>query len=126
MARIKRGVHKRKHRRKVLEAASGYRGARSRRFKAAKEQLLHSMTYSYRDRRDRKGQFRRLWIARINAGAREHGISYNRFIEGLRKAGVEVDRKILAELAVNEPETFASLVATAKSHQSQQEPAPSA
>ena len=120
MARVKRGVHKRKHRRKVLEAASGYRGARSRQFKAAKEQLLHSMSYSYRDRRDKKRQFRRLWIARINAAARENGISYNRFIEGLRKAELEVDRKILAELAVNDPATFTSLVEIAKA---QQEPA---
>ncbi|HEX2259729.1 MAG TPA: 50S ribosomal protein L20 [Actinomycetota bacterium] len=114
MARVKRGVHKRKHRRKVLAAASGYRGARSRRFKVAKEQLLHSMSYSYRDRRDRKGQFRRLWIVRINAAARNNGISYSRLMEGLQKAGVEVDRKMLAELAVNDPATFAALVETAK------------
>jgi large subunit ribosomal protein L20 len=114
MARVKRGVHKRKHRRKVLAAASGYRGARSRRFKVAKEQLLHSMSYSYRDRRDRKGQFRRLWIVRINAAARNNGISYSRLMEGLQKAGVEVDRKMLAELAVNDPTTFAALVETAK------------
>jgi large subunit ribosomal protein L20 len=114
MARVKRGVHKRKHRRKVLAAASGYRGARSRRFKVAKEQLLHSMSYSYRDRRDRKGQFRRLWIVRINAAARNNGISYSRLMEGLQKAGVEVDRKMLAELAVNDPATFAALVKTAK------------
>jgi large subunit ribosomal protein L20 len=114
MARIKRGVHKRKHRRKVLAAASGYRGARSRRFKVAKEQLLHSMSYAYRDRRDRKGEFRRLWIVRINAAARSNGISYSRFIEGLQRAGVEVDRKMLAELAVNDPATFSALVETAK------------
>lgn len=114
MSRVKRGVHRRKHHRKVLEAASGYRGARSRRFKVAKEQLLHSLTYAYRDRRDRKGQFRRLWIARINAAARQNGMSYNRFIEGLTKAGVEVDRKVLAELAVSDPAAFASLVEVAK------------
>ncbi|MDQ4148674.1 MAG: 50S ribosomal protein L20 [Actinomycetota bacterium] len=114
MARVKRGVHKRKHRRKVLAAAAGYRGARSRRFKVAKEQLLHSLSYAYRDRRDRKGQFRRLWIARINAGARSNGISYSRFIEGLNKAGVELDRKVLAELAINDPAAFAALVETAK------------
>lgn len=114
MARVKRGVHKRKHRRKVLEAASGYRGARSRRFKVAKEQLLHSMSYAYRDRRDRKGEFRRLWIVRINAAARSNGISYSRLIEGLQRAGVEVDRKMLAELAVNDPATFTALVETAK------------
>lgn len=114
MARVKRGVHKRKHRRKVLAAASGYRGARSRRFKVAKEQLLHSMHYAYRDRRDRKGQFRRLWIVRINAAARSNGISYSRLMEGLQKAGVEVDRKVLAELAVNDPGAFTELVETAK------------
>ena len=114
MARVKRAVNARKHHRKVLEQASGYRGARSRRFKVAKEQLLHSLTYAYRDRRDRKGQFRRLWIARINAAARANGMSYNRFIEGLTKAGVEVDRKVLAELAVSDPATFASLVEVAK------------
>lgn len=117
MARIKRGVQKHKRRRKVLEAASGYRGARSRHFKAAKEQLLHSWTYAYRDRRDRKGQFRRLWIARINAAARVNGMSYNRFIEGLNVAEIEVDRKILAELAVNDPAAFTSLVEAAKQHQ---------
>lgn len=120
MARVKRGVHKRKHRRAVLEAASGYRGARSRRFKAAKEQLLHSMSYSYRDRRDRKGQFRRLWIARINAAARANGIPYNRFISGLKAAGVELDRKVLAELAVTDPAAFTTLADLAKQ---QQEPA---
>ena len=90
MARVKRGVHKRKHHRKVLEAAAGYRGVRSRHFRAAKEQMLHSLTYAYRDRRDKKGQFRRLWIAKINAGARSHGMSYSRFMEGLHRAGVEV------------------------------------
>ncbi|HEU5004375.1 MAG TPA: 50S ribosomal protein L20 [Actinomycetota bacterium] len=116
MARVKRGVHKRKHRRKVLEAASGYRGVRSRHFRAAKEQMLHSLTYAYRDRKDRKGQFRRLWIARINAGARAHGMSYSRFMEGLGRAGVELDRKVLADLAMNEPEAFADLVEVARSH----------
>jgi large subunit ribosomal protein L20 len=114
VARVRRGVHKRKHRRKVLAAASGYRGARSRRFKVAKEQLLHSMSYAYRDRRDRKGEFRRLWIVRINAAARANGISYSRLIEGLQRAGVEIDRKMLAELAVNDPPAFAALVETAK------------
>lgn len=116
MARVKRGVHKRKHRRKVLEAASGYRGVRSRHFRAAKEQMLHSLTYAYRDRRDRKGQFRRLWIARINAGARAHGMSYSRFMEGLGRAGVELDRKVLADLAMNEPGAFADLVEVARQH----------
>ena len=123
MARVKRGVHKRKHRRKVLEAASGYRGVRSRHFRAAKEQMLHSLTYAYRDRKDRKGQFRRLWIARINAGARSHGMSYSRFMEGLAKAGVELDRKVLADLAMNEPGAFADLVEVARAHSAPAEPA---
>ncbi len=112
--RVKRGVHKRKHRRKVLEQASGYRGSRSRHFKPAKEQMLHSLTYAYAHRKDRKGQFRRLWIARINAAARINGISYNRLIDGLRKAEVDVDRKILADLAVNDPAAFAALAEVAK------------
>jgi large subunit ribosomal protein L20 len=114
MARVKRGVHKRKHRRKVLEAASGYRGVRSRHFRAAKEQLLHSLTYAYRDRRDKKGSFRRLWIARINAAARSHGMSYSRFINGLHRGGVEIDRKILADLAVSDPTAFEALVEVAR------------
>ena len=114
MARVKRGVTKRKHRRAVLEEARGYRGARSRHFKAAKEQLLHSYTYAYRDRRDRKGQFRRLWIARINAAARSNGISYNRLIDGLNKAGIDLDRKMLADLAVNDPAAFKALAEIAK------------
>lgn len=114
MARIKRGVHKRKHRRKVLAAASGYRGARSRRFRVAKEQMLHSLSYAYRDRRDRKGQFRRLWVARINAAARANGITYSRMISGLKRAGVEVDRKVLADLAVTDPKAFSSLVEVAR------------
>jgi large subunit ribosomal protein L20 len=114
VARVKRSVHKRKHRREVLEAASGYHGARSRRFRVAKEQLKHSLTYAYRDRRDRKGQFRRLWIVRISAAARLNGVSYNRLMEGLRKAGVEVDRKVLAHLAVTDPAAFTSLADAAK------------
>ncbi|MBW3590668.1 MAG: 50S ribosomal protein L20 [Actinobacteria bacterium] len=114
MARVKRAVHSRKHRREVMSAASGYRGARSRRFRVANEQLLHSMTYAYRDRKDRKSQFRRLWITRINAAARINGISYSRFMEGLNKAGVEVDRKMLADLAINDQAAFASLAATAR------------
>lgn len=114
MARVKGGVHSRKHRKAVLAAASGYRGARSRHYRVAHEQLLHSLTYAYRDRRDRKGQFRRLWIARINAAARANGISYSRFIEGLSKAGIEVDRKILADMAVNDATTFAALAGAAK------------
>lgn len=97
-----------------MSAASGYRGARSRRFRVANEQLLHSMTYAYRDRKDRKSQFRRLWITRINAAARINGISYSRFMEGLNKAGIEVDRKMLADLAINDQAAFASLAATAR------------
>jgi large subunit ribosomal protein L20 len=113
MARVKRSVNAHKKRREVLEQASGYRGQRSRLYRKAKEQLLHSSVYAYRDRRARKGDFRKLWIARINAAARAEGMTYNRFISGLKTAGVEVDRKILADLAVAEPEAFAALVKTA-------------
>lgn len=114
MARIKRGERKRKRRGRVLAAASGYRGARSRRFRLAKEQLIHSGVYAYRDRRDRKGQFRRLWITRTSAGARAQGLSYSRLISGLRRAEVEIDRKILADLAIHDPPAFASLVELAR------------
>ena len=114
MARVKRAVNAHKKRRVVLERASGYRGQRSRLYRKAKEQVTHSLVYSYNDRRKKKGDFRRLWIQRINAGARAHGLTYNRFIQGLREAGVEVDRKILAELAVNDAPAFAALVETAK------------
>lgn len=114
MARVKRAVNAHKKRRVVLERASGYRGQRSRLYRKAKEQVTHSFVYSYRDRRARKGEFRRLWIQRINAGARQNGLTYNRFIQGLNLAGVEVDRRILAELAVNEPAAFAALVETAR------------
>ena len=114
MARVKRAVNAQKKRRTTLEMASGYRGQRSRLYRKAKEQMLHSMTYAYRDRRARKGDFRQLWITRINAAARENGLTYNRFIQGLKTAGVEVDRKILADLAVTDAPTFASLVETAK------------
>src|SRR5215831_1443476 len=106
MARVKRAVNAHKKRRVVLERASGYRGQRSRLYRKAKEQQLHSMTYAYRDRKDRKGAFRRLWIQRINAAARAEGMTYNRFIQGLGLAGIEVDRKILADLAVNDVATF--------------------
>ena len=102
MARVKRAVNAHKKRRTILEQASGYRGQRSRLYRKAKEQVLHSMQYAYRDRKDRKGDFRQLWITRINAGARANGMTYNRLIQGLRLAGVEVDRKILADLAVND------------------------
>ncbi|MBB4932502.1 large subunit ribosomal protein L20 [Lipingzhangella halophila] len=114
MARVKRALNAKKKRRVVLERASGYRGQRSRLYTKAKEQMLHSMTYSYRDRKDRKGQFRRLWIQRINAGARANGLTYNRFMQGLKASGVDVDRRMLAELAVNDEAAFAALVETAK------------
>ncbi|MCC6497212.1 MAG: 50S ribosomal protein L20 [Propionibacteriaceae bacterium] len=117
MARVKRSVNAHKKRREVLDQASGYRGQRSRLYRKAKEQLLHSYTYAYRDRRARKGDFRALWIQRINAAARAEGMTYNRFINGLKNAGVEVDRKILAELAVNDAPTFAALVEVAKANQ---------
>ncbi|WP_299037391.1 50S ribosomal protein L20 [uncultured Pseudokineococcus sp.] len=110
MARVKRAVNAQKKRREVLERASGYRGQRSRLYRKAKEQVTHSLVYSYRDRKARKGDFRRLWIQRINAGARAHGMTYNRFIQGLKVAGVEVDRRMLAELAVNDEAAFAALV----------------
>ena len=114
MARVKRAINAHKKRRSMLEAASGYRGQRSRLYRKAKEQLLHSMQYAYRDRRDRKGDFRQLWITRINAGARANGMTYNRLIQGLRLAGVEVDRKILADLAVTDPTAFAAVVEVAR------------
>ena len=116
MARVKRAVNAQKKRRVTLERASGYRGQRSRLYRKAKEQVTHSLVYSYRDRRARKGEFRKLWIQRINAGARAHGMTYNRFIQGLKAAGVEVDRKILADMAVNDTATFASLVELAKAN----------
>jgi large subunit ribosomal protein L20 len=114
VARIKRSVHAKKKRREILAAAKGYTGSRRKRVRLAKEQLLHSGMYAYRDRRDRKAQFRRLWIARINAAVRPHGLSYSRFVHGLQRAGVEVDRKILADLAVHDPAAFAQLVEEAK------------
>jgi large subunit ribosomal protein L20 len=114
VARVKRAVNAHKKRRVVLERASGYRGQRSRMYRKAKEQMLHSMNYSYRDRRARKGDFRSLWIQRINAAARANGMTYNRFIQGLKAAEIEVDRKHLAELAVSEPTAFAALVELAR------------
>jgi large subunit ribosomal protein L20 len=114
VARVKRAVNAQKKRRTTLERASGYRGQRSRLYRKAKEQVTHSMTYSYRDRRARKGDFRRLWIQRINAAVRAEGMTYNRFIQGLHAAGVEVDRRMLAELAVSDSAAFAALVATAR------------
>jgi large subunit ribosomal protein L20 len=116
MARVKRAVNAHKKRRVVLERASGYRGQRSRLYRKAKEQVTHSLVYSYNDRKKRKGDFRKLWIQRINAGARANGLTYNRFIQGLKAAGVEVDRKILADLAVNDVPAFVALVETAKAN----------
>lgn len=114
MARVKRGVHAKKKHKAVLEKAKGYYGDRSRTFRSANEQVLHSGQYAFRDRRARKGEFRSLWIQRINAGCRQHGMSYSRLIAGLHKAGVQVDRKILADLAVNDAAAFAKLVETAR------------
>src|SRR5215203_6156609 len=110
MARVKRAVNAHKKRRVILERAEGYRGQRSRLYRKAKEQVTHSLVYAYRDRRAKKGDFRRLWIQRINAASRAQGLTYNRFIQGLKAAGVEVDRKILADLAVNDAPAFATLV----------------
>ena len=110
MARVKRAVQSKKKHKAVLEQAKGYYGDKSRTFRAANEQLMHSGNYAFRDRRARKGQFRRLWIQRINAACRQHGTSYSVFIAGLKRAGIEVDRKVLADLAVNEPTAFAALV----------------
>ena len=114
MARVKRSVHGRKQRRTVLARAKGFRGARSRRYRIANESILHAMRYEYRDRRKRKSDFRKLWITRINAAARMEGLSYSRFMNGLKRAEIEIDRKILADLAVREPETFKELVGVAK------------
>jgi len=114
MARVKRAVNAHKKRRTTLERASGYRGQRSRLYRKAKEQVTHSLGYAYRDRKARKGDFRRLWIQRINAASRAQGLTYNRFVQGLKLAGIEVDRRMLAELAVNDTAAFNALVETAK------------
>lgn len=114
MARVKRAVNAQKKRRSTLDRASGYRGQRSRLYRKAKEQVTHSMVYSYRDRKARKGDFRRLWIQRINAAVRAEGMTYNRFIQGLGAAGVEVDRRVLADLAVTDQAAFSALVKVAK------------
>ena len=114
MARVKRAVNAQKKRRETLELASGYRGQRSRLYRKAKEQILHSATYQYRDRKKRKGDFRQLWIQRINAAARLNGMTYNRLVQGLKAAGVEVDRKVLADLAVTDAPAFAALVEVAR------------
>jgi len=114
MPRVRRGTMTHKRHKKVLERAKGYWGARSKLFKTAKEAVMHSMQYAYRDRRNRKREFRRLWIARINAACREQGLPYGRFIEGLGKAGVGLDRKMLADMAVKDAQAFAQLVEQAR------------
>ena len=114
MARVKRAVHSKKHRRAVLEQAQGYFGNKSRSYRAAHEQVMHSLQYAYRDRRARKGDFRQLWIQRINAAARANGMTYNRFVQGLKAAGVEVDRRMLADLAVQDAAAFTALVEVAR------------
>ena len=114
MARVKRSVHSKKHRRATLERAKGYYGNKSRSYRAANEQVMHSLQYAYRDRRARKGEFRKLWIQRINAACRLHDISYSQFIAGLHAADIEVDRKILADLAVRDAAAFSSLVAASQ------------
>ena len=113
MARVKRGVNAKKHHKAILEAAKGYYGDRSRTFRAANQAVQHSGVYAFRDRRARKGEFRKLWIQRINAATRAHGVSYSKFIAGLTAAGIEVDRRVLAELAVSDPAAFGALVAQA-------------
>ena len=114
MARVKRSVNAKKKRREVLELASGYRGQRSRLYRKAKEQMLHSATYSYRDRRAKKGDFRGLWIQRINAGVRAEGLTYSQFMHGLKLAGIELDRKVLSDIAMHEGEAFSAIIAQAK------------
>ncbi len=114
MARVKRAVHAKKKHKKVLDRASGYKGAKSRRFKSANEQVMHAMQDAYNDRRTRKGDFRKLWIQRINAAARQNGTTYSQLIAGLKAAEIEVDRKMLADMAVNDPAAFKQLVDAAK------------
>lgn len=114
MPRVKRAVSAHKKRRITLNRAKGYYGAKSRSYRAAKEQVQHSLQYAYRDRRNKKREIRRLWITRINAAARINGLSYSVFMNGLKKAGVELDRKVLADMAVNDPQAFAALVEVAK------------
>ncbi len=116
MARTKHSVARKKRKKKILSMAKGYRGARSRSYRSANEQVMHSLQYAYRDRRARKRDFRRLWIARINAASRQNGLSYSRFIRGLKLADVEVNRKMLAEMAVSDPASFSELVQKAKDH----------
>ncbi|CAN5417528.1 MAG: ribosomal protein [Nocardioidaceae bacterium] len=116
MARVKRSVNAQKKRRETLERAAGYRGQRSRLYRKAKEQVTHSLVYNYRDRKARKGDFRKLWIQRINAAVRQYDLTYNRFIQGLKASGLEVDRKVLADLAVNDPAAFKVIVDLAKAN----------
>ncbi len=123
MARVKRGVNAKKSHKAVMNRAKGFRGARSRRFKVAKEAVFHAERYAYRDRRRKKGDFRKLWISRINAASRLHGLSYSRFMHGLKLAEVEVDRKVLAELAVHDDKAFGELVTIAKGALDQQQAA---
>ena len=114
MPRVKRAVNAHKKRRTVLNRAKGYYGAKSRSYRAAKEQVQHSLQYQYRDRRAKKREIRRLWITRINAAARINGLSYSVFMNGLKKAGIELDRKVLSDMAINDPEAFAALAEVAK------------
>jgi large subunit ribosomal protein L20 len=114
MPRIKRSVHSKKKRREILDAAKGYYGARRKRVRVANEQVMHSGAYAYRDRRDRKAQFRRLWITRIGAGARQHGMTYSTLMHGLKEAEIELDRKVLADMAVHDPQAFANIVEAAR------------
>jgi len=117
MARVKRGMMSLKKRRKVLKAVKGFRGARGRNYKAANEAILHSLIYAFRDRRVRKRDFRSLWITRINAAARQEGLSYSRLVSGLKKEGLAINRKVLADLALNDQAAFSQLLAIAKKHQ---------
>ena len=126
MSRVKRGVASRARRKNVLKQAKGYYGARSRQFKVAKQAVIKAGQYAYRDRRQKKRQFRQLWVVRINAAAREHGLSYSRFIAGLKKAAIDVDRKVLADLAVHEKEAFAVLAEQAKAALAAEAPAQAA
>jgi large subunit ribosomal protein L20 len=123
MPRVKRSVHARKKRRKVLEQAKGYWGLKHSSYRYAKEQVEHSLVYAYRDRKAKKRNFRRLWIMRINAGARANGLSYNQFVHGCSKAGIELDRKVLADLAVSDPQAFAQIAEQAKAALAQSQPA---
>ena len=114
MTRVKRSIHAKKKRRAVLERAKGFRGGANSHYRQAKEAVIKAETYAYRDRRNRKRDFRRLWVTRINAAARQNGMNYNQFIHGLQVAGIELDRKVLADIAVRDPETFAGLAQAAK------------